>query len=288
MVSEAVEMPWLWAGLLAYALATFIAMWTVVPRHAHVPSGAVQSGTYIPRLERVVLLCLVAGVLLLTMALAQRWMRLGHGPFVNLFELLNSQLWSLGLFFAIVYWRVPKVRTSAVVVLPLMWVLGTWVLMLEPEASHYPQTYYNNWKWAHVGLGKVFLASLLVASGFAGIMLMRHIPKLVPLFSRAPADDVLDKLAWRFIMLALIFDSLMLVAGAVWAQDAWGRYWAWDELETSSFLNWLGIGAAIHLRMTYKFPTWVSSTMILGLFVFAFITYFGAPYISPTAHKGVI
>ena len=32
---------------------------------------------------------------------------------------------------------------------------------------------------------------------------------------------------------------LMLITGAVWAQDAWGRYWAWDSLETSAFLTWI-------------------------------------------------
>ena len=90
------------------------------------------------------------------------------------------------------------------------------------------------------------------------------------------------------MLLALIFDSLMLIAGAVWAQDAWGRYWAWDGLETSSFLNWLFLGAAIHARLTYRIPIQVGAIAILGIFVFAFVTYFGTPFLSEAAHKGVI
>lgn len=39
-----------------------------------------------------------------------------------------------------------------------------------------------------------------------------------------PEDAALDALAWRFMLAALVFESLMLIAGAIWAQDAWGRF----------------------------------------------------------------
>lgn len=280
------EVPWLWAGLTAYAVATLLAIGSVMPKMvADEVSGnrAIRS-----RLQMAVLAMLLVGIGLLTVAIAERWMRIGHGPFISMFELLISQLWSLGLFFALIYWRAAKLRDSAVVVLPVMWVLGSWVLLIEPDTSFFPTTYYNDWKWAHVLLGKVFLASCLVGVGFAGIMLLRSSIRFRPLFAAMPPNEVLDRIGWRFMMLALIFDSLMLIAGAVWAQDAWGRYWDWDDLETSSFLNWLLLGLFIHVRLSYRVPVVVSSLMIISVFCFAFFTYFGAPYISPAPHKGVI
>ncbi len=54
--------------------------------------------------------------------------------------------------------------------------------------------------------------------------------------------------------LALVFDTLTLVAGAVWAQDAWGRFWAWDPLETWSPVTWLLLGLAIHAGREGFFP----------------------------------
>jgi ABC-type transport system involved in cytochrome c biogenesis permease subunit len=90
------------------------------------------------------------------------------------------------------------------------------------------------------------------------------------------------------MMLALVFDSLMLIAGAVWAQDAWGRYWAWDPLETSAFLTWLFLAIGLHVRLSYRVPPIVSGLMIIGIFMMAFATYFGTPYISPAAHKGMV
>ncbi len=277
------ELPWFYTGLAAYMLATLLAVYGVV-RARSGPAGAAVTRTY----ESAVLLLITAGVLLLTISLAVRWLRIGHGPFVNLFELLISQLFSLGLVYAIAYWRLPVIRPTAVVVMPVLLLMGAWVLMIEPVDSAYPPTYYNKWLWAHVGFGKFFLAFCLVGAGLAGIILMRGIQRLAPFFRSLPPDKVLDHLAWRFMILALIFDSLMLIAGAVWAQDAWGRYWAWDALETSSFLNWLFIGAALHARLTYRIPIRVGALAIIGIFVFAFFTYFGTPFVSEAAHKGVI
>jgi len=276
------EQPWLWAGLGAYLVATLVAMWGVSPRSEN--SALVVNKTH----EKLVLGFIVLGVLLLTVAIAARWIRIGHGPWINLFELLMSQVWSLGLIFAVLYWKLPGLRPSTVIVMPVMWILGSWVLLLEPSTSHFPATYYNVWKWSHVGLGKIFLALLLAGVGLGGVMILRTTARGKIWFRAMPADAIIDKLAWRMMMLALVFDSLMLIAGAVWAQDAWGRYWAWDSLETSAFLTWIFLAIGLHIRLTYKIKPWVSGAIIIGVFIMAFSTYFGIPYISPSAHKGMV
>ncbi len=276
------EQPWLWAGLGAYLVATLVAMWGVSPRSEN--SALVANKTH----EKLVLGFIVLGVLLLTVAIAARWIRIGHGPWISLFELLMSQVWSLGLIFAVLYWKLPGLRPSTVIVMPVMWILGSWVLLLEPGISHFPATYYNVWKWSHVGLGKIFLALLLAGVGLGGVMILRTTARGKIWFRAMPADAVIDKLAWRMMMLALVFDSLMLIAGAVWAQDAWGRYWAWDSLETSAFLTWIFLAIGLHIRLTYKIKPWVSGAIIIGVFIMAFSTYFGIPYLSPSAHKGMV
>lgn len=276
------EMPWLYAGLAAYALATLFAaqgVWRAIG-----PPGMTFSRSH----EPWVLGLISAAVLLLAISLAERWMRVGHGPFIDLFELLISQLFSLGLIYAIAYWKVPVIRPSVIVVLPILWLMGIWVLTLEPSASPFPPTYYHNWLWAHIITGKIFLGACLIATGLGGIILLRSISRMRYVLRHIPSDSVLDTIAWRFMLLALIFHSLMLIAGAVWAQDAWGRYWAWDALETSSFLNWLMMAILIHIRLTYNMHPRIGAAAIIGVFAFAFFTYFGTPFYSEAAHKGVI
>lgn len=276
------ELPWLYAGIASYALAFLIAgrgLLRATPSSLAMISG--RHGHY-------VLWLLAGAVTLLTVSLAVRWVRIGHGPFVDLFELLISQMFSLGLIFTIAYWRIPLLRPTVIVVLPILLLMGAWVVTVDPAASAFPPTYYHNWKWAHVIFGKFFLAFALIGTGLAGIILLREVPTLSAWLRHMPANEFLDAVAWRFMLLALVFDSLMLIAGAVWAQDAWGRYWAWDALETSSFLNWLALGLAIHVRFTYRISPRLGAAAIIGIFVFAFFTYFGAPFYSEAAHKGVI
>ena len=92
----ATELPWVWAGLAAYALATFAAIQGLVfQRNNSLAMSKVS--------EHVTHVMLWGAVILLTVALAERWIRIGHGPFVNLFELLISQMFSLGLVYVFVY-----------------------------------------------------------------------------------------------------------------------------------------------------------------------------------------
>ena len=276
------ELPWLYAGIASYTLAFLIAGGGLL--RAGGSGAAIMNG----KPGRYVLALLIGAVALLAAALAARWVRIGHGPFVDLFELLISQMFSLGLVYTVAYWRIPLLRPTAVIVLPVLLLMGVWVMTVDPAASAFPPTYYHDWKWAHVIFGKFFLAFCLIGTGLAGIILLRDAPLLNRLLRHMPSDEVLDTVAWRFMLLALVFESLMLIAGAVWAQDAWGRYWAWDALETSSFINWLLLGIAVHVRLTYRVSIRVGAMAIIGIFVFAFFTYFGAPFYSEAAHKDVI
>ncbi|MCL5061469.1 MAG: cytochrome c biogenesis protein CcsA [Candidatus Thermoplasmatota archaeon] len=168
-----------------------------------------------------------------------------------------------------------------------MLVPSLWLLAVSPADSHLPPTYDTPWLWVHVATGKVFLGICLVALGLAGVTLLRR-AGFARRFRAMPADAALDPLAWRFMGVALVFQSLMLIAGAVWAQDAWGRYWAWDPIEVWAFLTWLALAAALHLRTTFRVPPWLGAAMILGIFVLAFLTFFGVPFLSNSPHKGAI
>lgn len=267
------EIAWLWGGLACYGAGTLVA-W---------------GGAWYRRTEsQLVLYSLLAAVVLLATAIAVRWSRTGEGPFLTLFEVLMSNVFSLGLIYALAFWRVPLVRPGALVVLPVLFLLSLWTVTVSPEAGRLPATYDSIWLWIHVGVGKLFLGTCLVAVGLAGTLLLRRAGRAWGLFEHLPAPAVLDAVAWRFMAIAFVFHSLMLVAGAVWAQDAWGRYWAWDPLETWAFVTWLVLGISLHIRLTYKLPLWTGWSIILAVFVLAFLTFFGVPFSSLAPHKGVM
>ena len=167
--------------------------------------------------------------------------------------------------------------------MPVMFVMMGW-LMVPIPVKVICLRLITPLAYIHVGLGKVFRPGEM-AVGMAG-----HPPPggIGRALREAARDERLDDLAYRFMALGIIFQTLMLISGAIWAQDAWGRYWAWDPLETWSFITWIMLAFALHWRLTMKSSPAVGSWMILGVFVFAFLTFFGVPFISESPHKGAV
>jgi len=268
-----IELKLLWSAIILYVFGGSLAVIAVVMRK---------------RPERTVLGLIVLGWVLHTASLTERWIRLDHGPFMTMFEILSSNVWSLVLAFAIAYWRIPVIRPVAAVVMPILFVMMGWLMLSSPGEAHFPQSFRTPWLFIHIGFGKVFLGAVLIAVGLAGVIQARRTATGCAWFQSLPDDARLDELAYRLMALGLVFNSLMLIAGAIWAQDAWGRYWAWDPLETWAFLTWLLLAIALHLRVTYKLSPRTSSLMAVAVFSLAFLTFFGVPFISTAPHKGAV
>ena len=68
--------------------------------------------------------------------------------------------------------------------------------------------------------------------------------------SRLPDSAQLENYAYRLIIIGFIFWTFTLIAGAVWAEKAWGRYWGWDTKEVWTFIIWTIYAGYIHARST--------------------------------------
>lgn len=240
------------------------------------------------RLDNIVSISAGLAVIACLLSIALRWQQTGNGPFLTLYEVLLSNLFSLGLIFTVIYITVPRARPASLLVLPLLSLLGWWTLDADATPLELPATYNTALLWIHVGVGKIFLGMNMVAVGLAGLIFVRQLKRNVFLTESLSDDEMLDSLAWRFMAVAFVFHSLMLIAGAVWAQDAWGRFWAWDSLETWAFITWLVMAFSLHIRVTYRIPGWTGSLLIFSVFILAFLTFFGVPFTSVGPHKGIL
>lgn len=211
-----------------------------------------------------------------------RWDRVGHGPFINLYEILSSNLWSLTLGLLIFMLIAKQYRSMSRNIVPILLMLMIWLLITPAKDTFLPPTYNTVWLYFHVFSGKIFLSLLLLAtaSAFYGLRLSK------PISPSISTPEVLT-LSYRLLAFAFCFESIMLFFGAVWAQDAWGRYWAWDPLETWAFLTWMSLLFVLHWRKDSSHPR-IYAVMVIGCFIIAFLTFFGVPFVSTAPHKGMI
>ena len=221
---------------------------------------------------------IAAALLLHAVSIGLRWERIGHGPFINMHEILSSNLWSLSLavlvFLALARSRRRPAARYAVL-LPAL--LLAWLLVTPSRDTFLPATYQTIWLYFHVLSGKLFLGLLLLAAGLA-IHEYRSPPA---------ADPARYSGGYRLLAMAFCFQSLMLLFGAVWAQDAWGRYWAWDPLETWAFLTWLGVVFVLHWRQS-SLDSRGFAVLVNACLALAILTFFGVPFVSTAPHQGAV
>jgi ABC-type transport system involved in cytochrome c biogenesis permease subunit len=219
---------------------------------------------------------------LLTVAVAGRWLRESQGPFLTLYDVLLSNLFSLTLVYLVAAWLVPALRTASAIVSGFLCVLGVWSLTVSAEAVPLPATFDNPWLWLHVTAGKLFLGLCLAAAATATLLLGRRA-------SAAPDSGEMDAAVWLALSLAFVCHSFMLIAGAIWAHSAWGRYWAWDSLETWTFITWLCIALLLHARVPFRrMPVAYGWSAVVAIFGLAILTFLGVPFLSVAPHKGVM
>ncbi|KAA9111481.1 c-type cytochrome biogenesis protein CcsB [Microbacterium rhizomatis] len=94
-------------------------------------------------------------------------------------------------------------------------------------------------------------ARVVAAASASGAKQGAGLTKTGPRFLRAlPSADALESLAYRFAILGFIFWTFTLIAGSIWANDAWGRYWGFDTKEVWTFVIWVLYAGYIHARAT--------------------------------------
>jgi cytochrome c-type biogenesis protein CcsB len=92
--------------------------------------------------------------------------------------------------------------------------------------------------------------------------------------SRLPAAATLDRVAYRVNAFAFPVWTFAVMAGAVWAEAAWGRYWGWDPKETWSFITWVIYAGYLHARATSGWRGRGAAAIALVGFASLLVTYY--------------
>jgi len=100
-----------------------------------------------------------------------------------------------------------------------------------------------------------------------------------------PAADTLDGLMYKLGGVAFAGLALLLITGAVWANESWGRYWGWDAKEVGALVAWLTYAGFLHSRIAYSWKGRRSAYFAIVAFLFVIFTYLGVSYLLPGLHS---
>jgi ABC-type transport system involved in cytochrome c biogenesis permease subunit len=130
----------------------------------------------------------------------------------------------------------------------------------------------------------VELAALITA--FAGTFFVTLFAfKTEQLRSMLPPREVLDGLMYKLGGTAFAGLALLLMTGAVWANESWGRYWGWDAKEVGALVAWLTYAGFLHSRIAYGWKGRRSAYFAIVAFLFVIFTYLGVSYLLPGLHS---
>lgn len=230
-----------------------------------------------------------AGLAVHTAALGLRWAETGHGPYMRRYEVYSSNVWvAVLMFLAAQGWR-PKLRPLGVLVMPSAFLLIGMAVLSSPEIRYLPTTYKTYWLLIHILFAKLAYGSALLATGLSAFYLIRRRQEdrgqVAAFFERLPSPDVMDELSYALNGFSFINIAIMILAGAIWAQNAWGRYWAWDSVETWALISWFVYGLYLHLRRVHGWKGSRAAWFSLGAFVFLLLSLFAVGTIFESYHS---
>lgn len=130
-------------------------------------------------------------------------------------------------------------------------------------------------------VGFVVLAMYLVRNGYeAG---RRRFP--FPIGGRLPAATVLERVGFRLHTFAFPLWTFAVVAGAIWAEVSWGRYWGWDPKEIWAFVSWVFYAAYLHARATPSVRRTVVAWLAIAGFASILMNLFGVNLFFDSLHS---
>ena len=261
---------------------------------------------------------IIANVLLFFI-LCSRWIVAGYFPLSNLYESLLFLTWTLLTIYLYIEFKTKSKLMGAILIPVALLINGFANLTLSADmqkSSPLVPALQSNWLMMHVSMMMLSYATLimgsllcilfLVISKYQDVNLQAIDESSLPLYNVmleyyetklfSPSDEIselgklkllqsLDNWSYRIIGLGFPFLTIGIIAGGVWANQAWGSYWSWDPKETWALITWLVFATYLHSRITKGWEG--KKTAILGGlgFFVIWICYLGVNFLGKGLHS---
>ena len=261
-----------WAYLSNYAIYSAMALFTLAfLGHAFETAWAVRTPTAASETEgnllkktfdssrtqkamRIATAMMIIGFIFLLVGVVTRGISAGRVPWGNMYEFsITGALAFTGAYLAAL--RKYDLRWLGVLVsISALLTLGTAITLLYVPSAPLVPALKSPWLVIHVSTaiisGGVFLLANVVSAAYLYLDNMESKGPRKVWANRLPSLEVLDQLSYRLVAFVFPLWTFSVIAGAIWAESAWGRYWGWDPKETWAFITWVAYAAYLHARVT--------------------------------------
>jgi cytochrome c-type biogenesis protein CcsB len=181
-------------------------------------------------------------------------------PWGDMYEFVTTVTCVAVIFFFFLMFRYRAWRLGLFVIGPVVILLGLAETVIYTPAGQLPPALQSYWLAIHVTSITLATGAFVVAALFAAVYLLadRHAKRTAAglptradaIFRILPAPKAIDQLAYRTVVFGFPLWTFGIIAGAIWADEAWGRYWGWDPTETWAFITWVVYAGYLHARAT--------------------------------------
>ncbi|MFX0538422.1 c-type cytochrome biogenesis protein CcsB [Ornithinimicrobium sp. Y1847] len=240
----------------------------VVPKGPAAPERARRFGVIGLQLTWLATLLVIAGTVL-------RALSVSRAPLGNMYEFALGTACLALLVYSVWSVRQPRLWLGAFVVLPSLLILGAAKIWWYTEASQLMPALDNIWLIIHVSIAILSIALFVIGAALAVAYLLRDSAerkgRVKGWLASLPAATKLEQLTYGVHIFAFPMWTFAVISGAIWAEQAWGRYWGWDPKETWSFVIWVVYAAYLHARATSGWTTrkatWVAIAGIVCIII---------------------
>ncbi|ROP43276.1 c-type cytochrome biogenesis protein CcsB [Pseudokineococcus lusitanus] len=204
-------------------------------------------------------------------------------PWGNMYEFSLTGSAVVTAVFCVVLLRRDLRYLGVFVVGPVLLSLGVALAVLYTESAQLVPALQSYWLVIHVSVAAVSSALFVIAFSANVLQLVQDRRERMAaagrparrgaFMERLPGSVELERAAYRLIAVSFPLWSFTLVAGAIWAERAWGRYWGWDPKEVWTFVIWVVYAAYLHARATRGWDGRRSAYLAIAGFACILVNY---------------
>jgi cytochrome c-type biogenesis protein CcsB len=206
------------------------------------------------KVARIATAMMILGTLLLFGGVVSRGLSAGRVPWSNMYEFSITGALAFSVAYLVTLRKYDLRWLGLPISIFVLLVLGTAITVLYRPSAPLVPALKSTWLVIHVSAaiisGGVFFLANVISAMYLWLDSLERRGGRNPWAKRLPDLDTLDQLAYRLVAFVFPLWTFAVIAGAIWAEHAWGRYWGWDPKETWAFITWVAYAAYLHARVT--------------------------------------